>query len=385
MSVSAFEDVPPLYARIADLPLDKPAKVAYLRGGERKETDVTVTEMEKFLGEERVVQRLGHRARWRSPRRWPGRAATPTRRASSSPSARPGYPAEVAKPSPRGRRRDPRAVGGEPVTDERVVRGARQEARGQEGAAACASAAASTTWSRCSTSRRSPRRAAAKELPRAWLGVQTQVLTPTVAEALGLKGTQGFRVARVLPGTQAEKAGFKPGDVITHLDGDALKASQAAGRRDPAAQDRGHGHRRRREAEGRAAASPRSRSRSPSRRRRTPRPTPRRQGRGARVRGARDDLHGLRRARPPRADGEGRLQCSCGRRDEPAAGPTWTGLQGGDLLLSIQDQPTIRSIQDFDEAVKSIAAEARPKRVKIFVRRDRITAFVFVQPDWPAK
>ena len=36
------------------------------------------------------------------------------------------------------------------------------------------------------------------------------------------------------------------------------------------------------------------------------------------------------------------------------------------------------------EAVKKVA-EARPKIVRLFVRRDRATAFVFVQPDWPAK
>lgn len=59
------------------------------------------------------------------------------------------------------------------------------------------------------------------------------------------------------------------------------------------------------------------------------------------------------------------------------------GLQAGDLLLSIQDKE-IRSIKDYDEAIKSIAAE-RPKRVKVFVRRGQSTAFVFVQPDWPAK
>jgi serine protease Do len=59
------------------------------------------------------------------------------------------------------------------------------------------------------------------------------------------------------------------------------------------------------------------------------------------------------------------------------------GLQASDLLLSIQDKE-IASIQDFDDAIKRIADE-RPKRVKIFVKRGQSTAFVFVQPDWPAK
>ena len=59
------------------------------------------------------------------------------------------------------------------------------------------------------------------------------------------------------------------------------------------------------------------------------------------------------------------------------------GLEGGDLLVSYHDQPT-RTLQEFKDAVKKVA-EARPKIVKLFVRRDRSTAFVFTQPDWPAK
>ena len=59
------------------------------------------------------------------------------------------------------------------------------------------------------------------------------------------------------------------------------------------------------------------------------------------------------------------------------------GLHAGDLLLSIQDHE-IHSIKDFDNAIKKVAEE-RPKRVKIFVKRDQSTVFVFVQPDWPAK
>ena len=56
--------------------------------------------------------------------------------------------------------------------------------------------------------------------------MQTQVLTTKVAKAVGLEGQKGFRVTWVLPGTEAETAGLKSGDVITALNGDELKASE---------------------------------------------------------------------------------------------------------------------------------------------------------------
>ncbi len=43
------------------------------------------------------------------------------------------------------------------------------------------------------------------ELPKAWLGVRTQVLTPELAAALGAAGTPGFRVTEVYPWTEAAR------------------------------------------------------------------------------------------------------------------------------------------------------------------------------------
>jgi S1-C subfamily serine protease len=59
------------------------------------------------------------------------------------------------------------------------------------------------------------------------------------------------------------------------------------------------------------------------------------------------------------------------------------GLRAGDVILAIQDMP-VESLEHFEKAVKQVA-ESKPKRVKIFVRRDVATAFVFVEPDWPRK
>lgn len=61
---------------------------------------------------------------------------------------------------------------------------------------------------------------------KAWLGVDTQVISNELAEALGIPGSKGVRITRVHPGTTAEKSGLKTGDLILKLDGDVIPASR---------------------------------------------------------------------------------------------------------------------------------------------------------------
>ena len=57
------------------------------------------------------------------------------------------------------------------------------------------------------------------------LGVTVQDLTAPLAESFGLKRPDGALVSQVAPGTAAAAAGLKPGDVITHVNGEALARS----------------------------------------------------------------------------------------------------------------------------------------------------------------
>jgi serine protease Do len=63
------------------------------------------------------------------------------------------------------------------------------------------------------------------EVTKAWLPVETQVISREIAKELGQPTLRGFYITRVFPATTAEKAGLKAGDFIIALDGEKLTAS----------------------------------------------------------------------------------------------------------------------------------------------------------------
>lgn len=62
---------------------------------------------------------------------------------------------------------------------------------------------------------------------RAWLGVQIQPVTAGIAESLGMKTATGALVDSAQPDSPAAKAGIKPGDVITAVNGSTIKDSRS--------------------------------------------------------------------------------------------------------------------------------------------------------------
>jgi serine protease Do len=61
---------------------------------------------------------------------------------------------------------------------------------------------------------------------RGWMGVSIQPVTPDLANSLGLKEARGAIIDDPQPGSPAAKAGLQAGDVITALDGNAVKDSR---------------------------------------------------------------------------------------------------------------------------------------------------------------
>ena len=57
---------------------------------------------------------------------------------------------------------------------------------------------------------------------RGWLGVEIQELTPALAESFGLEDTRGVLIAGVLKRGPADRAGLKPGDIITQINGNEI-------------------------------------------------------------------------------------------------------------------------------------------------------------------
>jgi serine protease Do len=65
---------------------------------------------------------------------------------------------------------------------------------------------------------------------RAYIGVQVQPVTAGIAESLGLKNASGALVDEAQPNTPAAKAGVQAGDVITAVNGNAVKDARTLAR-----------------------------------------------------------------------------------------------------------------------------------------------------------
>lgn len=62
---------------------------------------------------------------------------------------------------------------------------------------------------------------------RGWIGVEVQELTSELAESFRLRSATGTLIAGVLRGGPADKAGVKPGDILTEVDGKTVTDSSS--------------------------------------------------------------------------------------------------------------------------------------------------------------
>lgn len=58
---------------------------------------------------------------------------------------------------------------------------------------------------------------------RGWIGVESTALTPELAENLGAASAQGVIITGVLNGGPAARAGMRPGDVVTRINGQPIR------------------------------------------------------------------------------------------------------------------------------------------------------------------
>lgn len=376
LDVETLEHVPGALSRIADLPAGRPARFAYERGGDLSVVEVMVAPMERFVGEERAIAEWGV-----SVMDITGLMAVTQGLEHDQGvvvrTIRPGSPPDAAKPALEGGD-VVLAVGGEPVEDLAGFVGLVKRHAGQSDLAVRFRRGKHDLVTVLDLSEK-PRRRGSAELSKAWLGVRTQVLTPEVAKAIGLEGRKGYRVSWVLPGTEAEKAGLRVGDVIVALNGEALEAYRPQDARmlmlkvedlDIGADARLTLLRDGKEVEVKVPLQE------------TPETA-------AEVDTAEDavleykvrELGFVDRVERDLApDFRGLLVAE-------VKNGSWAqvaDLRVGDVILTIQGEP-VRTLKEFKEMSKRLAEE-RPERVQVFVRRSRaLTAFVFMKPDWPSE
>jgi len=374
VSVSFFEEVPPLYKRIADLAPGCETVLRVLRGGKEIEAKVRVDRMEKYLGEEEEFRAWGLTTRGITgfmalARRYPdtlGALVT---------GVRPGLACDSAKPSLR--RGDViLSLDGKPVEDLEAFASlvAAIRKKGEKKVLVRFRRNDEELLTVIDASKKEPEEAGG-ELPKAWIGIRTQVLTPDVARALGLKGKWGFRVTQVYPDTEAVKAGLKPGDIIFSLDGKFLKASRLS---------ESELLRRRVEDLSIGAKATLGVFRGGAKTELTvvleETPTTAAEVKTARAEimefTVRDVIFMDRVANKWKKGQAGVVVV------EVTSG-SWAnlaGLRAGDLILSINDA-AVKDVKHVKLVLEDLGKK-KPGTVKIFVKRGYRTAFVFVEPEW---
>ncbi len=371
VTVKFFEQVPELYRRLAALPIGGVVKLALERDGKSIERHVRTVELEKAHGAEAEIARLGITVQEVTSPMAIARHVAP-RSGLIVTSLRPGFPAADAHPDVE---EDDllTAIDGQAVPTIGALRAALEKAKSGDHLLALRR----DDEALLAVARLGEERSArlGGELPKAWLGVQTQVVTAELARTLGRPDLRGFRVAEVYPWSRAEKAGFEVGDVVQSLDGEALEAEReqdaenlrraveekSIGDTVTIGLDRG-GEKRTLDVVLEA------RPRSPSE-----------------ARSVRQEELGFVVRELTLFD---RVENHLDRDQQgvvvaevvPGSWAQMAGLQAGDLMLSIGGAK-VASLADFERLVAATIAR-RPKVVSIFVRRGVRTHFVFLEPDW---
>ena len=219
-----FEEVPAIYRKIGEQTPNQQSEIRFLRNGNEEAVSIELDKMEPYVGEQFEVLPLGV-----TLRNITGPMALNYQLHTSEgvfvTGVRPGFPMEEA--SPRVRSDDVIThLDGDKVTSvEEFIDIVEEldEERTQLPVKLYRDAEEIIT---VLDIEESPDRPSAGELPNAWIGIERQVLTEEVAEAIDLEGETGFRITEIFEGTEAEASGLRKGDVIIAAGEHELDASR---------------------------------------------------------------------------------------------------------------------------------------------------------------
>ncbi|MEX2015496.1 MAG: PDZ domain-containing protein, partial [Candidatus Hydrogenedentales bacterium] len=220
------EQLPEFNQMAAALPIGEPVEVTVLRGGEEKTFTVTPREREDMLPDQKEFKQWGVTVRdisyvlAKEMKRDNQEGVLVT-------SVRPGGPAGEAKPS-LDRNDIIVEVNDQPVKNVEDLRRVTDELT--EGAEDPISVL--TTFERKAATHVAVVDVGISELndpglevKKAWLPVETQVITRDIASQMSEEDLKGFRITQVYEGSTADEAGLEVGDLIVSVDGTLLTAS----------------------------------------------------------------------------------------------------------------------------------------------------------------
>lgn len=219
------EDLPDFNRLVAGLSIGSRVEAVVVRDGERVTLSVETVEREKMRPKQRELKQWGVTVRDISFV-MSKEMKRPSTEGVAVTSVRPGGPAGEAKPQLR--RNDVIVeVGGIPINNVAdLVRATKEVTRG-----ASKPVPVLTTFERKAASQVTVVKVGIRELndpglevKKAWLSVDTQVITRDIADEMGRPELTGFRVTRVYAGGTAEEAGLKTGDLVLAVDGEKLTA-----------------------------------------------------------------------------------------------------------------------------------------------------------------
>ncbi|MFO0973364.1 MAG: PDZ domain-containing protein [Phycisphaerae bacterium] len=214
-----------------------------------------------------------------------------------------------------------------------------------------------------------------REVPKAWIGVETQPLLKNLAKRLDPEARVGFRVTRVYPKTEADRAGLKVGDIVLSLNGDRLSPR---GMQDSGMLDR----RVRKLSESGTAklkvlrgADVRELAVKLERTRLTPQEALRDRNRDFEL-----NVRELTFFDRDENQWDDAVRGVLVEGVEPAGWAGLGGVRSGDLIQRIGDAP-ITDLESYRAVMRKVG-EAQPERVVFVVLRDVETRYLFVEPDW---
>jgi serine protease Do len=225
VTVRFAEQVPPFNQMVMHLPPGQPIEATVLRDGAEKTLGVTPAERESVDAPVTEIAAFGVAAS--NLTAWSSKELGRAREGARIRGVRPGGPADEARPALREddvivtlEGRDVRSVA---MLEEEIARAARDR-KGRVPMLVGFDRSGERLLTVIEAGR-AGLEDPGLEARKAWVAVNTQVLTPELGERVGAQGRSGVRITRVLGGSAA-KAGLEVGDVVTAIDGDPIEASQ---------------------------------------------------------------------------------------------------------------------------------------------------------------